>query len=97
MTDTLTIYWMTNTIGSSVRYYYDAARLRPPLRADDFVHVPTAVAMWPHDLTLAPRERAERLYNVRSYTVFPRGGHFPAWETPELYADDLRKIALAAI
>ncbi|TPJ55049.1 alpha/beta hydrolase, partial [Mesorhizobium sp. B2-6-7] len=95
--DTVMIYWMTNTIGSSVRYYYDAARLRPPLRADDFVHVPTAVAMWPHDLALAPRERAERLYNVRSYTVFPRGGHFPAWETPELYADDLRKIALAAI
>ncbi|TIM61138.1 MAG: alpha/beta hydrolase, partial [Mesorhizobium sp.] len=97
LADTLTIYWMTNTIGSSVRYYYDAARLRPPLRADDFVHVPTAVAMWPHDLALAPRERAERLYNVQRYTVFPRGGHFPAWETPELYADDLRKIALAAI
>lgn len=96
LVDTLTIYWMTNTIGSSVRYYYDAVRLRPPLRADDFVHAPTSVAMWPHDLALAPRERAERLYNVQSYTVFPRGGHFPAWEAPEFYADDLRKIALAA-
>lgn len=95
LADNLTIYWMTNTIGSSLRYYSDAVRLRPPLRADDFVHAPTAVAMWPHDLALAPRERAERMYNVRSYTVFAHGGHFPAWEAPELYADDLRKIALA--
>ncbi|WP_395334717.1 epoxide hydrolase family protein [Novosphingobium sp. BL-8H] len=93
LADNLTIYWMTNTIGSSIRYYYEATRLRPPLREDDFVHAPTTVAMWPHDLALAPRERAERLYNVQSYTVFPRGGHFPAWEAPELYADDLRKLA----
>jgi len=34
---------------------------------------------------------------VRRYTVFPRGGHFPAWEAPEAYADDLRKIALASV
>jgi len=95
LADTLTIYWTTNTIGSSIRYYYEAAKLRPPLSADAFVSAPTAVAMWPHDLALAPRERAERLYDVRSYTVFPRGGHFPAWETPELYAEDLRRIARA--
>jgi len=94
--DTLMIYWTTNTIGSSIRYYYDATRLRPPLAGDDFVRAPTAVAMWPHDLALAPRELAERLYNVRHYTVFPRGGHFPAWEAPDLYAEDLRKIALTA-
>lgn len=93
--DNLTIYWTTNTIGSSVRSYYESARLRPPLREDDFVHTPTAVAMWPHDLALAPRERAERLYNVKQYRVFPKGGHFPAWEAPQLYAEDIRKIALA--
>ena len=92
LADTLTIYWTTNTIASSIRYYYEATRLRPPLREDDFVRAPTAVAMWPHDLALAPRERAERLYNVQRYTVFPRGGHFPAWEVPELYAADLREI-----
>ncbi|MBA1275451.1 epoxide hydrolase family protein [Stutzerimonas azotifigens] len=96
LVDTLMIYWTTNTIGSSIRYYYDATRLRPPLAADDFVRTPTAVAMWPHDLALAPRELAERLYNVQRYTVFPRGGHFPAWEAPDLYAEDLREIALTA-
>lgn len=90
--DTVMIYWSTNTIASSIRYYFEATRLRPALRADDFVRAPTGVAMWPHDLALAPREAAERLYNVRRYTIFPRGGHFPAWETPELYAEDLRLL-----
>ncbi len=91
--DNLMVYWTTNTIGSSVRYYYEASRLRPPLAATDFVRAPTAMGIWPHDLAQAPRERAERLYNVRRYTVFPRGGHFPAWEAPELYAEDLRQFA----
>ncbi|QCB43294.1 epoxide hydrolase [Sphingomonas sp. PAMC26645] len=95
--DNLMIYWATNTIGSSVRYYYDGTRLRPPLRADDFVRAPTAVAMWPQDLALAPRELAERLYNVRRYTIMPKGGHFPAWEAPDLYADDLRCHAIDSI
>ncbi len=90
--DTFMIYWSTNTIASSVRYYFDATRLRPPLKPDDFVRVPTGVAMWPHDLALAPREVAERLYNVRRYRVLPKGGHFPAWEAPELYAEDLRLL-----
>ena len=93
LVDNLMIYWMTNTIGSSVRYYYEASRLRPPLEPDDFVSAPTAVAMWPRDIALAPRELAERLYNVRRYTVFPQGGHFPGWEAPDLYADDLRQFA----
>ncbi len=58
------------------------------------MRVPTAVAMWPRDIALgAARELAERLYNVERYTVFPRGGHFPAWEAPELYGQDLREFA----
>jgi pimeloyl-ACP methyl ester carboxylesterase len=91
--DNLMIYWTTNTIGSSVRYYYEASHLRPKLQSGDFVRPPTAVAMWPKDIALAPRELAERLYNVQRYTVFPRGGHFPAWEQPALYAEDLRQFA----
>lgn len=89
--DNLMIYWTTNTIGSSMRYYYEGTRLRPPLRPDDYVRAPTAVAMWPHDLALVPRELAERLYNVQRYTIMPKGGHFPAWEAPDLYANDLRR------
>jgi microsomal epoxide hydrolase len=90
--DTLMIYWTTNTIGASIRYYYEATHLRPKLRPTDFVHTPTAIAMWPQDIALAPRELAARLYNVQRYTVFPKGGHFPAWEQPPLYAEDLRQF-----
>ena len=93
LADNLTVYWMTNSIASSLRYYYDAARLRPHLRSDDYVHAPTAIAMWPRDIGVAPRELAERLYNVQRYTLFAKGGHFPAFEQPELYASDLRAFA----
>lgn len=48
----------------------------------------TGVAMWPYDLALAPREPAERLYDVERYTVMPKSGHFPAWEVPELYMEE---------
>ena len=89
----LMIYWTTNTVGSSVRYYYEATDLRPKLLATDFVRPPTAVAMWPKDIALAPREPAARLCNVQRYTVFPKGAHFPAWEQPGLYAEDLRQFA----
>ena len=93
LADNLTIYWMTNTIGSSVRYYYDASRLRPRLQANDYVRAPTAIGMWPKDIGVAPKELAERLYNVKRYTLFEKGGHFPAWEQPEVYAADLRAFA----
>lgn len=95
--DNLMVYWTTNTIASSVRYYYEASRLRPALRADDFVTVPTSVTMWPHDLALAPRAAAERLYNVTRYAVAARGGHFPAWEVPDIYEQELRQFAASLV
>jgi len=97
LVDNLMVYWLTNTIGSSVRYYFEASRLRPPLKANDFVRAPTAVAMWPSDLALAPKSLAERLYNVQRYTLMSRGGHFPAWEAPDLYADELRALAAVVL
>ena len=95
LVDNLMVYWVTNTIGSSVRYYFEGTHLRPALRADDYVSAPTALGVWPHDLARPPRELAERLYNLRRYTILPRGGHFPAWEAPELYARELQSFAAA--
>ncbi|MET0321296.1 MAG: epoxide hydrolase family protein [Duganella sp.] len=88
--DNLTLYWSTQTIASSMRYYYEARHFRAPLAPGARVATPTAVCMWPRDLVVGPREWAQRLYDVRQYTVQPRGGHFPAWEQPALYAQDLR-------
>ena len=91
--DNLMIYWASGTIGSSMRYYHDDARFRPPRGAEDRVAAPTAVCMWPHDLMVAPREWAARGYDVRQYTTPVHGGHFPGWEAPDAYAQDIRRFA----
>jgi pimeloyl-ACP methyl ester carboxylesterase len=88
--DNLMVYWTTRTIGSSVRYYFDSRHFRSPFAADDFVAPPTGIMVLPKDLVQPPREWAERFYNVRRYSRLTRGGHFPAWEVPELYAQELR-------
>jgi microsomal epoxide hydrolase len=91
--DNLMIYWATETIGSSMRLYYDHRHYRVPFKTSEHVSVPTAVCMWPKDLVHAPREWAERFYNVQQYSTQKSGGHFPAWEAPDAYAHDLRLFA----
>lgn len=56
------------------------------------MEVPTAVAVFPHDLTHPPRSWAERVYDVARYTVMPRGGHFAPYEEPALLAEDIREF-----
>jgi pimeloyl-ACP methyl ester carboxylesterase len=90
--DNLMLYWATGTIGSSMRSYYDNSHFRPRFQAGDRVSVPTAVCMWPKDLATAPREWTERFYNVQQYSMQARGGHFPAWEAPDAYAQDIRRF-----
>ena len=81
------LYWFTNTIATSFRPYYEHARgMREPVQA---VRVPTALAVFPHDLSRPPRSWAERTYNLTRYTAMPRGGHFAAHEEPELLGNDL--------
>lgn len=89
---TLTLYWVTGSITTSMRDYYDNRWSASPLGPDDIVRVPTAVAAFDNNFSdegAAPREWAERLYNVVRWTRMPRGGHFAAAEEPELVADDL--------
>jgi pimeloyl-ACP methyl ester carboxylesterase len=90
----VTLYWVTRTITSSIRDYYDNRRWQgePRLGPDDHVRVPTAVAVFPHMLVPEgepPREWAERLYDIRRWTVMPRGGHFAPAEEPQLVARDI--------
>jgi pimeloyl-ACP methyl ester carboxylesterase len=85
----ITIYWVTQTIGSSFRIYYEAAHAVPGPKHGQRPSVPAAVAHCPWDAPL-PREWAERQVNLKHFTDFPRGGHFTAWEEPELYANDIQ-------
>lgn len=82
----LTIYWVTQTAGSSVRYYRDSRHT--PLN-DGYVSIPTGFAQFPADLLPAPRHSAERFYNVRRWTWMPSGGHFGPWEQPALWSADV--------
>jgi len=90
----LTLYWASESIGTSVRDYSDNRRWQgePRLGPGQRAEVPTAVAVFPHMLVPEgepPREWAERLYQIRRWTVMPRGGHFAPCEEPELVAHDI--------
>jgi pimeloyl-ACP methyl ester carboxylesterase len=85
----LTIYWATETANSAFRIYYESQR-NPAPNAKERIRTPTAVAIFPKDLAPAPAEFAERVCNVQRWTEMPRGGHFAAWEEPELFVEDLR-------
>ena len=82
------IYWVTETINSSVRTYYEVSP--PPLSPGQHIEVPAGVALFPKDISLPPREWAERSLRVQRWTEMPRGGHFAALEEPELLVEDIR-------
>lgn len=83
----VSLYWFTNTISTSFFPYF--AHAQGLTGRVDLVSVPTAVAVFPHDLVLPPRSWAERTYNVVRYTRMLRGGHFAAHEEPELLGNDI--------
>ena len=85
----ITLYWVTETITSSARIYYEFrhAQSRSPV---SYVAVPTAGAIFPKEIYFTPRAWAEHSYNIVRWTVMPRGGHFASLEEPQLIVDDLR-------
>ena len=83
------LYWLTQTIHSSMRVYYESAHHFSP-NMGKRVEIPTAMFMFTHDVALAPREWEERTYNVQRWTESPSGGHFAEWEEPAEVANDLR-------
>jgi pimeloyl-ACP methyl ester carboxylesterase len=88
----VTIYWVTGTITSSMRDYYDNRWTGVRLGPDDRVRVPTAVAVFDHEYVPEgnpPREYAERVYDVRRWTPMPGGGHFAPAEEPDRVARDI--------
>jgi pimeloyl-ACP methyl ester carboxylesterase len=84
------IYWVTQTITSSTRLYYEV--MGKGRFATGKVEVPTGVARFPKEIMRFPRKWIEKNYNVTHWTAMPRGGHFAAMEQPELLIDDLRKF-----
>ncbi|WP_058304461.1 epoxide hydrolase family protein [Gorillibacterium timonense] len=83
------VYWLTNTIGSSTRMYYENSHSLPPL---GYIKVPTGLALFPADIVLPPKEWAMRNLTITRWTTMARGGHFTAMEEPELFAQDIRSF-----
>ncbi len=87
--DNITLYWLTNTGVSSGRLYWEN-------KADFFdaknITIPFAISVFPDELYQAPRSWAERAYphNLLHYNRLDRGGHFAAWEQPQLFSEEMR-------
>jgi pimeloyl-ACP methyl ester carboxylesterase len=87
--DNITLYWLTNTGVSSGRLYWEN-------KADFFnaknISIPFAISVFPDELYQAPRSWAERAYphNLIYFNELDRGGHFAAWEQPDLFSGEMR-------
>ncbi len=86
----ITIYWVTQTINSSIRGYYEG--MHDWSQPDSSrLEVPVGMALFPKD-NPPPREMAERFFDIEQWTEMPRGGHFAAMEEPDLLVGDVRKF-----
>ena len=86
--DNITLYWLTNTAVSSARLYWES---KLPFFAPKGVPIPTAVSVFPDEIYAAPKSWTEKAYpKLIHYNRLPKGGHFAAWEQPELFTQEMR-------
>ena len=85
----VTLYWLTQTIHSSIRMYHEISNSPLKFGKDDFVKTPVGFAKFPKEIPTPPRDYIEKGFNVVHWTEMPKGGHFPALEQPKLLADDI--------
>jgi pimeloyl-ACP methyl ester carboxylesterase len=84
----VTLYWLTNTAVSSARLYWES---KLPFFAPKGVPIPTAVSVFPDEIYAAPKSWTEKAYpKLIYYNRLPKGGHFAAWEQPELFTEEIR-------
>jgi pimeloyl-ACP methyl ester carboxylesterase len=89
--DNVTLYWLTGTGASAARVYWENGRAQAAGQAPPEVSLPVAFTTFPGEIFAAPRSWAETAYPTLVYfNEVDRGGHFAAWEEPQLYSDELR-------
>jgi pimeloyl-ACP methyl ester carboxylesterase len=90
--DNVTLYWVTNTAISSARLYWDNAHNPTGGFFDPRgIKIPVAVSVFPDEIYAAPRSWAERAYpKLIHYNKLEKGGHFAAWEQPQLFSEEVR-------
>jgi pimeloyl-ACP methyl ester carboxylesterase len=92
MLDNITLYWLTNSAASSARIYWEYNAAKAPLTELD---LPVGVSVFPREGVRVPRIWAERAYHDLVYfnDRIPAGGHFAAFEQPELFTEEVRRFA----
>jgi pimeloyl-ACP methyl ester carboxylesterase len=93
--DNITLYWLTQTATSAARMYWESQRATAAAaaagRTPPEVSLPVGVTVFPGEIFRAPRSWAERVYpNLVYFNEVDRGGHFAAWEEPDLFAEEMR-------
>ncbi|MFG1649473.1 epoxide hydrolase family protein [Micromonospora sp. NPDC049275] len=93
--DNITLYWLTGTGASSARWYWEQGRFQAAAQAAGQtpppVTVPVGFTTFPGEIWAAPRSWAEAVYpGIAYFNEADRGGHFAAWEEPELFSAELR-------
>ena len=86
--DNITLYWFTKTAISSARLYWEN---KLAFFAPKNVAIPVAVSVYPDEIYAAPRSWVEKAYpKLIHYNKLDKGGHFAAWEQPQLLSEELR-------
>jgi epoxide hydrolase len=85
--DNVMVYWATGSGASSARLYWESFN---DFATDGRVDLPTGVAAFPKEILRTPRRWCETAYNITHWMTMPRGGHFAAFEQPDLFVDDVR-------
>jgi len=90
--DNITLYWLTNTAISSARLYWETSQIAKGGFFDPRnITIPVAVSVFPDEIYAAPKNWAEQAYSkLIYYNKVDKGGHFAAWEQPELFTRELR-------
>jgi pimeloyl-ACP methyl ester carboxylesterase len=87
--DNIMVYWLSASGASAARLYWESFGA---ITRDQQVNVPTAISTFPKEITKAPRKLAERTFrNIRYWADCDRGGHFAAWEEPDLFVAEVRR------
>jgi pimeloyl-ACP methyl ester carboxylesterase len=86
----ITLYWITQTIHSSIRIYNENSKNPMKFGVNDFVKPPVAYANFPEEISRPPKGYMSKGYNIKRWTNMPKGGHFAAMEKPELLAADIK-------
>lgn len=89
----VTLYWLTETIHSSIRLYNENSKAPLVFSANDFVKVPVGIAHFEKEDPFPPEAYIKRGYNIQHWSDFSEGGHFAAMEQPETMAKDIRAFA----